>query len=105
MHLLATGAALADERALRQGREVFARYCALCHGIAGDGAGPAARLHKPPPSDLRSSARSDEYKELIIKVGGEAMGRSGGMPPWRQELSEQDIRQVVAYLRELKGRP
>lgn len=85
------------------GAEVFGRYCAMCHGEEGDGTGPAARLHKPPPANLRLSTRSDDYKARIIRVGGAAMGRSAGMPPWGQELDDGQIRALVAYLRRLKA--
>lgn len=85
------------------GAAEFGKYCAMCHGANGDGTGPAARLHKPPPANLRLSTRSDEYKARIIRVGGAAMGRSAGMPPWGQELDEPQIRALVAYLRRLKA--
>ena len=84
------------------GAAVYQRYCVTCHGLRGDGTGAAARLHKPPPADLRRSTKSDSYKALIIRVGGEPMGRSAGMPPWSQELSESQIHDVVAYLRGIK---
>jgi mono/diheme cytochrome c family protein len=81
------------------GGALYQRYCATCHGVKADGTGAAARLFKPPPADLTRSARPDEYKKLIIRVGGEPMGRSPGMPPWGQELSEEQIQDVVQYLR------
>ena len=52
-----------------------------------------------PPADLTRSTRPDEYKQLIIRLGGERMGRSPGMPPWGEELSQQQIEDVVHYLR------
>ena len=84
------------------GATVYQRYCVTCHGINGDGAGAAARLFKPPPADLTRSTKTDDYKMLIIRIGGEPMGRSPGMPPWGQELSDSQIRDVVAYLRRVK---
>jgi mono/diheme cytochrome c family protein len=81
------------------GAAVYQKYCVTCHGVKADGAGAAARLFKPPPADLTKSTRPDDYKQLIIRVGGEPMGRSPGMPPWGQELSEQQIADVVQYLR------
>lgn len=85
------------------GATVYQRYCVTCHGINGDGTGAAARLHKPPPADLTRSTKTDDYKALIIRIGGEPMGRSAGMPPWGQELSEAQIRDVVAFLRKVKA--
>ena len=85
------------------GATVYQRYCVTCHGINGDGAGAAARLFKPPPADLTRSTKTDDYKALIIRIGGEPVGRSPGMPPWGQELSDAQIRDVVAYLRKVRA--
>lgn len=87
------------------GESLYQRYCVTCHGPKADGGGAAARLFKPPPADLTRSTRPDAYKESIIRVGGGAMGRSTGMPPWGQELNEQQIHDVVLYLRTLKVIP
>jgi len=84
------------------GATVYQRYCVTCHGVNGDGTGKAAKLYKPPPADLTRSSKTDDYKALIIRVGGEPMGRSPGMPPWGQELSDSQILDVVAYLRKVK---
>jgi mono/diheme cytochrome c family protein len=85
------------------GAAVYQRYCVTCHGVRGDGAGAAARLFKPPPADLTRSTKSDDYKALIIRIGGGPMGRSPGMPPWGQELTESQIHDVVAFLRKVKA--
>lgn len=84
------------------GAAVFQRYCVTCHGARADGTGAAAKLFDPRPADLTRSMRSDAYKESIIRGGGGSMGRSTGMPPWGQELSEEQIHQVVLYLRTVK---
>ena len=52
-----------------------------------------------------ASAYPDEYKELIIRKGGQAIGRSPYMPPWGDELDEQQIRDLIAYLRRIRARP
>ena len=39
------------------GNDVFAFYCASCHGRSGGGDGPVARSLKAPPPDLRLLAR------------------------------------------------
>jgi mono/diheme cytochrome c family protein len=86
-----------------RGLAVYQRYCLLCHGSEADGRGIAARLYTPGPANLRISPFPDEYKELIIREGGAAVGRSGSMPPWGKELSDEDIKSVVAYLRVIKA--
>jgi high-affinity iron transporter len=89
--------ALAPASASR-GAAVFAQYCALCHGATAHGDGRAARLHTPPPVDLTRSHVNDVYRELIIRRGSEGVGRSNGMPSWEGELSNQQIKDVIAYL-------
>jgi mono/diheme cytochrome c family protein len=39
---------------LNEGREAYMEYCFSCHGIDGDGNGPAARGMRPPPRDFRT---------------------------------------------------
>ena len=82
-----------------RGAIVFRTYCVLCHGAKGDGKGRAARHYSPPPADLTISQASDEYKESIIRKGGAGVGRSQFMPPWEQELTAEQIQDVVFYLR------
>ena len=72
------------------------------HGDKADGNGAAAHLHDPRPANLTLSPYSDAYQENIIRDGGKALGRSAGMPPWGKQLSELEIKSVVAYLRTLK---
>jgi mono/diheme cytochrome c family protein len=81
-----------------RGYIVFKTNCVLCHGIHADGKGRAARNYNPRPANLRLSDKSDQYKEMIIRNGGGAMGRSPYMPPWGQELTDEQIRDVVYYL-------
>lgn len=89
----------ADELSEVRGSIVFQTYCVLCHGPYADGKGRAAKNYNPPPGNLTKSIRSDAYKEEIIGKGGAAMKRSPFMPPWGQELSKEQIIDVIAYLR------
>lgn len=88
-----------ESRADVRGSIVFRTYCVLCHGERGEGDGRAARNYNPPPANLVKSTASDAYKELIIRGGGPAVGRSPFMPPWGKELSDEQVRDVIAYLR------
>lgn len=81
-----------------RGAIVFKTYCVLCHGTKADGNGRAAGNYDPRPADLTRSTAPDEYKELIIRRGGAAIGRSQHMPPWGQELTDEQIRDVIYYL-------
>lgn len=82
-----------------RGEVVFKTNCILCHGIKADGKGRASGFFNPPPANLTLSDKNDEYKKMIITLGGKAMGRSEVMPVWGEQLSDQQIDDVVAYLR------
>jgi mono/diheme cytochrome c family protein len=91
------------DAAVFRGGLVYANYCVTCHGINADGNGRAARLHKPRPANLRASDKNDAYIGLIVRKGGEAIGRSTGMPPWAEELTDEQIADVVAFVRSVNA--
>ncbi len=86
-----------------RGGLVFANYCVTCHGINADGNGRAARLYNPRPANLRTSDKNDAYFGLIIRKGGAALGRSEFMPTWEAELTNEQISDLVAYLRSINS--
>jgi len=92
-----------DAGAFRGGL-VYANYCVTCHGFNADGNGRAARLYNPRPANLRMSDKNDQYMTLIIRMGGEAMGRSQFMPPWGAELTDEQTGDLVTYLRSINAR-
>lgn len=87
------------DAAIFRGGLVYANYCVTCHGINADGNGRAARLYTPRPANLRSSDKNNDYLALIVRRGGEALGRSPKMPPWGEELTDEQITDVVAFVR------
>lgn len=86
-----------------RGGLVFANYCVTCHGINADGNGRAARLYKPKPANLRTSDKNDAYYGLIIRKGGAVLARSEFMPAWEAELTNEQISDLVAYLRSINA--
>lgn len=93
------------DAAVFRGGLVYANYCVTCHGFNADGNGRAARLYNPKPANLRMSDKNDAYFGLIIRMGGEAMGRSQFMPPWGAELTDEQMKDLVSYLRSINMRP
>lgn len=89
------------DAAVFRGGVVFSNYCVTCHGANADGNGRAARLYNPRPANLRLSDKNDQYMLLIIRNGGGALARSTFMPPWGAELTDEQMRDVVAYLRSI----
>lgn len=88
-----------------RGRLVFQNYCVLCHGVEGKGNGRAARLHNPPPFNLTMSTAPRAYIAQVVRKGGEAMGRGKGMPPWGDQLTDEQINDVLNHLFSIRSTP
>lgn len=86
------------EAAVVRGGIVFRTYCVLCHGATGEGNGRTARMYNPRPANLVKSPHNEAYKEQIIRRGGEGMGRSPFMPPWGEQLTDEQIGDLVLFL-------
>ena len=87
-----------------KGKEKYNQICASCHGPSGKGDGPAAAALDPKPRNLSDpkyvSTLSDEQIFKTVKEGGAAVGKSPLMPAWGGVLSDNDIWNVIAYLRQ-----
>lgn len=79
-----------------RGSIVFKHYCILCHGERGDGRARATKLHSE--INLRIERNTYAYYEKIIREGGKANNKSAFMPPWDDELSDEQINDVILYL-------
>lgn len=93
------------EAAVYRGSIVFEKYCQLCHGTTAEGNGRAAKLYDPKPANLVMSDKNRTYKELIIRNGGESLGRSKFMPPWGNELTDEQVSDVLAFLAHINKNP
>lgn len=92
-----------DTRDYKEGMEIFLTRCALCHGETGEGNGRLAKIiNSPPPFDLTSSRKPDEYLETMITNGGEFMGRSKQMPAWGDQLTPSQIKSVINYIKTIR---
>ncbi|OGG45204.1 MAG: hypothetical protein A3F84_07495 [Candidatus Handelsmanbacteria bacterium RIFCSPLOWO2_12_FULL_64_10] len=93
----------------RKGQRVFTRYCAVCHGAEGAGDGFNAYNLNPKPRDLNDAqfqrAVSDEWLAEVIAQGGRGVSRSPLMPAWGHTLTKGRVREVVAFIRTLPGKP
>ena len=90
------------DAAVIRGSIAYRTYCVLCHGVSGKGDGRAAKMYTPKPANLTVSPFPDQYKEMIIRGGGPAVGRSAFMPPWGDELTDEQISDLVSFLREVR---
>ena len=58
------------------GKEMFASYCAVCHGKDGKGNGPAASAMKTPPTDLTTLAQKNGGKYPASHVAAVIRGQA-----------------------------
>ena len=91
--------AFADSSDLETGRDIFYKHCKACHGDKGNGKTFAANVLNPPPKNFTSEKTKKELtKERMIH--SVTKGRKGtAMMPWESNLTEQEIRSVVHYIR------
>lgn len=52
------------------------------------------------PEALKRSLRDDDLL-FAVKDGGKGVDKSSLMPPWGGQLSEQEIKELVKYMRKL----
>ena len=87
----------------------YATYCSACHGEQGNGNGPLANALELTPTPHQHSeyirGLTDEYLVTLLRNGGPAVGKSELMAPWKGTLSDQQINELVAYLKELAQQP
>lgn len=86
-----------------QGRRVFYQHCVWCHADTTP-AGPSNRSNVTPEPPLMNdsaalSKESDAALQKIIAAGGRGVGKSAMMPPYGGTLSEEEINDVIAYIR------
>ena len=86
------------EASIERGAIAFQHYCSLCHGATAEGNGRAAKLYTPRPANLSKTDKNAAYIDLIVRRGGGALGRSSFMPPWSDELTDEQIRDLVNYI-------
>ncbi len=82
------------------GAEVFKTNCESCHGPLGKGDGPAGAALDPTPKDLSvlQVSAGDDFLYWRINTGKEGTG----MVAWKGTLTDEQIWQVVSFIRTLK---
>ena len=82
------------------GAQTFKSTCEACHGPTGRGDGPAGQALDPRPKNLAELAPAvgDDYLFWRISTGKPGTA----MIAWKGALSDEQIWQLVAFLRTLK---
>ena len=94
----------ATQENIRAGQANFGNYCMVCHGLDGQNTGvPFASRLSPPVPQLNSpavQAYSDGQLKWVIDNGI----FPSGMPASKGTLSDEEIWQIVHYIRHLPAR-
>lgn len=90
---------------LEQGREQYVQNCYACHGMAGDGKGPASHYYRPPPRDLTQGLYKfggvvdglphDEDFVRIIERG------LVGTPMLEWDIPDAELHPIIQYVKSL----
>lgn len=99
----------AGDDALARGQKLYARDCAACHGETGKGDGPAGRnlpgmsamdaTMKRGPADLTDATQMLGASDVLLQGKILRGGMGTGMPEWRTLYTDQEMWDVISYLR------
>ena len=81
-----------------KGERLYQRNCLSCHGAALDGKGPDAASLKVPPTNFHtyiSRLKDDAELQKTINQGKRFLG----MHNWEDTLTDEQIRDLIAYIR------
>lgn len=100
-----------EAQLIEHGKVVYEQNCVACHGVKGDGNGPAAAFLAPKPRnfvDAKFRLRSTLIGQLPTDVDlfrAVSLGMPGTpMPPWKHILNDEDRWAVVEYIKSFSPR-
>lgn len=92
-----------DAASIEEGRKLYLRHCASCHGPSGKGDGSMA-LAGGTPANLTDESwdhgSSDGEIYVVIRDG-----TTSDMEPYKDRLTEKQMWQLVNYIRSLGAKP
>src|SRR6185295_6721809 len=91
-----------DSASIEEGRKLFQRYCASCHGPTGKGDGSMALAGGTPANltdDTWDHGSSDGEIFVVIRDG-----TSSDMEPYKDLLNEKQMWQIVNFIRSLSAK-
>ncbi len=92
----------ASEASISNGKALYEKSCATCHGLRGNGLGPAAQSVTTPPRVL-AEAVHEEGEDRISHMFWRITNGRTDMPPYSLLLSEKDRWDVINYILTLKA--
>ena len=92
----------ARQLSIREGSRSFQKYCVACHGR--DGRGSRIRDNLPTIPDFTAHSWQERRNDVQLVVSV-LDGKGAGMPPFRDKLGREKIRDLVAFIRTFDPSP
>lgn len=90
--------AVSQQSVPKEGKVLYERHCAGCHGTAGDGLGSDIKDLIVPPVNFRSAkSRIKTDMELYLSIKHGVL--FSPMHGWADRLSDQEIWDILSYIR------
>jgi mono/diheme cytochrome c family protein len=90
----------ADAFSITSGKQVYTRYCAVCHGVTGEG-GSGSDISPPAPDLTDTDWKRGGTDGEIFSVIKNGVPPDLAMEPWGDRIRDPDIWNVVNYIRSL----
>ena len=86
-----------SQKSVIAGQKLYAKNCVTCHGVKGEGDGPAGAYLKPKPANLKAMANQHPDGDFAYKI---KVGR-GAMPAWESSMSDTEVWHLVNFIKYL----
>lgn len=94
----------ANSENIRAGQENFSHYCMVCHGLDGQNTGVPFADRMSPPVPLLTSSVVQRYSDGQLKWIVDHGISPSGMPASKGILNDEEIWQIVHYIRHLPAK-
>jgi mono/diheme cytochrome c family protein len=88
------------EVSLAVGESVYKTRCEMCHGVNGEGDGPAGQALNPKPRNHRDAAYMNSLTDQDLE-NAILNGKGTGMPPHKGLLTDAEVKSLVLKVRSL----
>lgn len=81
------------------GQSIYNDKCLVCHGSDGKGKTEASEFLTPKPPDFSDPSYKASFNQIVSDTRN---GKGDAMPAYKDELTEEEIKEVAKYIRGFK---